>query len=291
MKKLMREPLAHFLLLGAAIFVAYSLVSKGAGDAPGKIVITQGQIASMVEAFTLTWQRPPTSDEVRGLVRDRVREEIYYREAMALGLDKDDTIIRRRLRQKMEFVTDDVGARAPPTDDELNAYLQMHPDKFRKEQKFTFRQVYLDPKKHGENLVRDTAQLLAKLHQAAAEADFAALGDPFLLDNNFTGVRVSDVANQFVEKFATILMGLPLGEWQGPVESAYGVHLILVSDRTKGDAPVLADVREAVQREWNNATRLKANEISYGELLKRYTVTIEQPAADGAEKIATTKQK
>jgi parvulin-like peptidyl-prolyl cis-trans isomerase-like protein len=290
MKKLMREPLAHFLLLGAAIFTAYSLVSKSASDAPGKIVITHGQIASMVEAFTLTWQRPPTGDEVRGLLRDRVREEIYYREAMALGLDKDDTVIRRRLRQKMEFVTDDVGVRAQPTDDELNAYLQMHPDKFRIEQEFTFRQVYLDPKKHGESLARDTAQLLAKLNQTA-DADFAAMGDPFLLDNSFTGVRVSEVAKQFGEKFATNLVRLSPGQWQGPVESAYGVHLVLVSDRTKGGAPALADVREAVQREWNNATRLKANEAYYGELLKRYTVTIEQPAAEGAAKIATTKQK
>jgi len=225
------------------------------------------------------------------LFRDRVREEIYYREAMALGLDRDDTVIRRRLRQKMEFVTDDLGVRAQPTDDELNAYLQLHPDKFRIEQRFTFRQVYLDPKKHGETLARDTAQLLAKLNQTGADADFAAMGDPFLLDNNFIGVRVSEVANQFGEKFATILAGLSPGQWQGPVESAYGIHLVLVYDRTIGAAPMLADVREAVQREWNNATRMEANEAFYGELLKRYTVTIEQPAAEGAAKIAATKQK
>ena len=231
MKKLLREPLGHFLLLGAAIFVAYSLVSKGASDAPGKIVITQGQIASMVEAFTLTWQRPPTSDEVRGLVRDRVREEIYYREAMALGLDKDDTVIRRRLRQKMEFVTDDVGARAQPTDDELNAYLRTHSDNFRTEQKFTFRQLYLDPKKHGESIARDAAQLLAKLNQTAADTDIAAMGDPFLLDYNFIAVPASEVAKQFGEKFATTLGGLSLGRWQGPIESAYGVHLV-VGERT-----------------------------------------------------------
>ena len=171
MKKLLREPLGHFLLLGAAIFLAYSLVSKGASEAPVKIVITQGQIASMVEAFALTWQRQPTSDEVKGLVLDRVREEVYYREAIALGLDKDDTIIRRRLRQKLEFVTDDIGARAQPTDDELNAYLRTHPEKFRAEQKFTFRQLYLDPKKHNENIARDAAQLLAKLNQTAADTE------------------------------------------------------------------------------------------------------------------------
>src|SRR5713101_6512661 len=116
MKKLMREPLVHFLLLGAAIFVVYSLVSKGISGEPGKIVVTQGQLASMRVGFTLMWQRPPTSDEVEGLIRDRVREDVYYREALALGLDKDDIIVRRRLRQKMEFVTDDVVARAQPTD-------------------------------------------------------------------------------------------------------------------------------------------------------------------------------
>jgi len=290
MKKLLSEPLGHFLLLGAAIFLAYSLVSKGASDTPGKIVITQGQLASMVEVFALTWQRQPTSDEVKGLVRDRVREELYYREAIARGLEKDDTVIRRRLRQKLEFLTDDVGARAQPTDDELNAYLRTHPDKFRTEQKFTFRQLYLDPKKHGENIARDAAQLLAKLNQTAADTDIAAMGDPFLLEYSFITVPTSEVAKQFGEKFTTILGRLSLGRWQGPVESSYGVHLVAVSERTNSSTPTLADVREAVRREWNNAARLKANEAFYGELLKRYTVTIEQAASADAEKI-TAKQK
>jgi hypothetical protein len=120
MKKILCEPLLHFLLLGTAIFVAYSLVSKRTAEEPGKIVISQGQIASIVVGFTRTWQRPPTSEELEGLVRDRVREEVYCHEALALGLDKDDIIIRRRLRQKMEFVTDDVVAQAQPTDDELS---------------------------------------------------------------------------------------------------------------------------------------------------------------------------
>ena len=114
-----------------------------------------------------------------------MREEVYYREALALGLDKDDTIIRRRLQQKMEFVSDDVAAQAQPTDAELNAYLQAHPDKFRVEQQFTFRQVYLNPEKHGKNLARDAAQLLAKLNQAGGKADISALGDPFMLDQQY----------------------------------------------------------------------------------------------------------
>ena len=156
MNRILREPLLHFLLLGAAIFAAYSLVSQRSGDEPGNIVISAGQVAAIELGFTRTWHRPPTRDELEGLIRDRVREEVYYREAMALGLDKDDTIIRRRLRQKMEFLTDDVVAQAQPTDAELNAYLTAHPDSFRVQREFTFSQVYLNPDKHGEHLARDS---------------------------------------------------------------------------------------------------------------------------------------
>ena len=180
LKKLAREPLLHFLVLAAALFVAYSFVSKGSSDEGGKIVITQGQLASMWESFTQTRQREPTRDEWEGLIRERVKEEVYYREALALGMDKDDLIIRRRLQQKMEFVSDDVSAQAQPTDDELRAYLQAHPDSFRIDPRFTFRQVYLNPEKHGKSLAPDTALLLAKLKQEGSKADISALGDSII---------------------------------------------------------------------------------------------------------------
>jgi len=289
MKKLMREPLVHFLLLGAAIFAAYSLVSKGTRGEPGKIVVTQGQLASMREGFTRTWQRPPTGEELEGLIRDRVREEVYYREAMALGLDKDDLIIRRRLRQKMEFVSDDIAAQAQPTDAELGAYLTAHPDSFRVEQRFTFSQVYLNPKKHGAHLARDAAQLLAQLNQPGVRADASALGDSFLLEHQFAAVPASEVGKQFGEDFAAKLGAISPGQWQGPVESGYGVHLVLVSERTEGRLPALADVRDAVRREWDNARRLEANETFYRELLKRYTVTIENPEPVEPRKLAGMK--
>ena len=283
MKKLMREPLVHFLLLGAAIFAAYSLMSNGVGGEPGKIVITQGQLASMREGFTRTWQRPPTREEWEGLIRDRVREDVYYREALALGLDKDDSIIRRRLRQKMEFVTDDLAARTQATDDELNAYLQAHPDKFRVEQQFTFRQLYLNPEKHGENLARHTAQLLAKLNQAGGDTGFAAMGDPFMLDNNFTAVPAGEVTKQFGDNFTAKLGEILPGQWQGPVESGFGVHVVFIAERTQGRLPPLKDVREAVSREWDSARRVEANEKIYQEMLKRYTVTIENPEPMGVK--------
>ena len=130
----------------------------------------------MLDSFTQTRQRPPTQEEWEGLIRDRVRQEVFYREALALGLDKDDLIIRRRLQQKMEFVSDDVAAQAQPTDAELNAYLQAHPDSFRVDQRFTFRQVYLNPEKHGKSLARDAAQLLAQLNQAGRQSRYLKAG-------------------------------------------------------------------------------------------------------------------
>jgi hypothetical protein len=254
-------------------------MSNGASGEPGKIVVTQGQLASMREGFTLTWQRPPTREEWEGLIRDRMREEVYYHEALALGLDKDDLIIRRRLRQKMEFVTDDVVAPPQPTDDELSAYLQAHPDLFRVEQQFTFRQVYLNPAKHGKNLARDAAQLLAQLNQAGSKTDILALGDSLMLEHKFDALPAGEVAKLFGEKFATTLGGLSLGQWQGPVESGYGVHVVFLAERAEGRLPPLEDVREAVRREWDNARRLEAKEKFYQELLKRYVVTIERPQA------------
>ena len=151
----------------------------------------------------------------------------------------------------MEFVSDDIAAQAQPTDAELNAYLQAHPDTFRVEPRFTFSQVYLNPEKHGENLARDAAQLLAQLKQAGGKTDFSALGDSFMLDQQFDALPASEVARQFGEKFAATLGGLSPGQWQGPVESGYGVHLVFVSERTEGRLPALADVRDAVRREWD----------------------------------------
>jgi hypothetical protein len=278
MKTFVREPLVHFLLLGVVLFIAYGLVSKpGSSDGPGKITVTQGQIENLVSGFAKAWQRPPTSEELAGLVRDLVREEVYCREAMALGLDKDDTVIRHRLRQKMEFISDDIAAMPEPTDADLNAYLQAHTDRFRAEQTFTFSQVYLDPEKHGENLARDISVLLARLNRAGGQAEVSALGDSFLMERNFTAAPASEIAKQFGEKFAAKLGELSPGKWEGPVESGYGAHLVFVSARTEGRVPELAEVRDDVRREWVNAQRLELNEKFYQELFKRYSVTIESP--------------
>ena len=278
MKRLLKEPLLHFLLLGAGLFLVYSLgPQNGSSSVTRKIIVTQGQLEHLVSGFAKAWQRPPAPDELEGLTQDWVREEVYCREAMAMGLDKDDTVIRRRLRQKLEFISDDIAAMAEPTDADLNAYFQTHLDTFSLEPRFTFRQVYLNPEKHRDTLVRDTTQLLAQLNGAGGDNDASTPGDPFLLEGQFAAVPASEVAKQFGEKFAAKLLSLPVGRWQGPVESGYGVHLVLVTERTEVRLPQLAEVRAAVRREWANARRLEANEKFYQNLLNRYTVTFERP--------------
>jgi PPIC-type PPIASE domain len=194
-----------------------------------------------------------------------------------LGLDRDDTVIRRRLRQKMEFLFNNRAAQAEPSDEQLRAWLSAYPDAFRVEPRFTFSQVYLNPQRRG-------AQLLAQLQHAGSLADVAALGDASLLEHAFEALPASAVAKQFGKQFTAQLGAVQTGQWHGPIASSYGAHLVFVSARTEGRLPALEEVRDAVRRDWANAQRLAANEQFYQTLLQRYTMTIERPQpAQGAE--------
>ncbi len=244
----------------------------------------------MVIGFSRTWQRPPTREELEGLIRDRVREEVYSREAVAMGLDQDDPVIRRRLQQKLEFVTDDVAALAEPTDADLAAYLKAHADVFHVDRKFTFSQVYLDPSKHGEHLTQDANQLLIQLQQKGRDVDLYSLGDAFLLEHRFEAAPATEISKQFGDKFVAKLGDFPVGQWYGPVESGYGVHLVFVEERTEGAMPELAEVRDAVRREWTNARRLESNEKFFQSLLKHYEVVVEKiDPAKADQKLANAK--
>jgi hypothetical protein len=275
--RVVREPLIHFLLLGAALFIAYTVL-HGTGDAGGReIVVTPGQLEHLAESFVRINQRPPTPEELRGLVSDYVRGEVYNREALALGLDRDDPVIRNRLRQKMQFLSEDVAALAQPTDEQLRAYLQTHADNFRVEQHYTFSQVYFNPDRRRDHLAYDARQALETLRAGGAGAVPAALGDPFLLDSGFESLPSTEVSKEFGDAFAKRLAALPIGTWQGPIESGYGEHLVLLQARTAGRMPTLEEARAAVTREWVNDERLRANEAFYQGLLKRYKVVIQEP--------------
>lgn len=274
MRRWLREPLLHFVLIGLAIFVAFRVL--GPDDRPqSAIVVTQGIIDGQIAAFSRTWLRPPTPEEVDGLIREYVREEVYYREGLALGLDRDDTVIRRRLQQKLEFVAEAQGMAAEPTDEQLRTFLAAHADQYRTDERVSFVHVYLNGERRGPTLAGDVEQLLAELRAGGASLDPASLGDATMLERAFADTPLRDVAAQFGDAFAARLAQLPVGQWQGPVESAYGTHLVLVSERAEGRAPGLDEVRDAVRRDWRNEQRIAANARFYQSLLQRYAVTVE----------------
>ena len=267
-----REPLWQFLLLGAALFGAYHLVAPRAGEAPGQIFVSRSQVDSLAQAFTRTWQRPPTRQELDGLIRSHVREEVFFREALALGMEKDDSVVRRRLRQKVEFLSEDLAEPAEPSQAQLQRYLAEHPAAFRTEAQIAFRQVYLDPQRHGDALARDAATMLASL-EAGADAD--VLGDSTLMPRRVPAQSTSEIAARFDPEFAARLAQLPPGRWHGPIRSGFGQHLVLVTERKPAHLPELSAVRDAVRREWRNSERVAANERLFRRLLARYTVTVE----------------
>lgn len=276
MRRLLREPLLHFLLLGAMLFAAHGILARGAGSEPGRIVVTQGQIESMVMLFSRTWQRPPSDEELQGLIRNHVREEVLYREGVALGLDRDDPIVRRRVAQKLEFATEHAEA-AEPSDGDLQAYLDLHPGVFMAEPKITFRHIYLNPRRHEKTLASDVQRMLNELNSPASAPAVSDLGDPTTLPLDFDKATASRIKNTLGYKFWKTLDQIAPGPWTGPVESGYGMHLVQVSERMEPRIPALAEVREAVKRDWLLARRLEAGERSYRKLLQRYTVAIEPP--------------
>lgn len=276
MRRLLREPLLHFFLLGAAIFAIYEAIPRTPSPESRVIVVTQGRIESMATTFTRVWQRAPTDEELEGLVRDYIREEVYYREAVAMRLDRDDSVVRRRLQQKLEFVSEGA-ASAEPTEEELKAYLAAHADDFRTDRKVTFRQVYLGRQRHGDKLVDDAMATLAELQKAGVDADIGQFGDPSLIEQAFKDASMSEIGKQFGAAFAAKLSGLPAGQWQGPVESPYGLHLVIIDARSEGQVPPLDAVRGAVRRAWADRRRIDSNERFYRSLLGNYTVTVEKP--------------
>jgi hypothetical protein len=216
---------------------------------------------------------------LQGLVDDYVRDEVFYREGRAAGLDRDDVIIRRRVRQKMEFFAEDASG-PEPSEAELAAYLESNPERFKTEDRLTFHQVFLSATRRGAAIDRDGQQVSNALALASAAVDTTAIGDPFLLGEEFQAVSLTELAGIFGDVFAKRMSVMEQGRWQGPIPSSFGQHFVYISERIQGGAPPLDAIRDAVRREWSNARRLEAEQKLYSSLRERYEIVVEQvPAA------------
>jgi PPIC-type PPIASE domain len=277
--------LLQFLLVGAALFGLFGIFGKkNEAEAPAKIVISVQRAATLADGFSRTWRRPPTEQELQGLVNDYIREEVLYREGRAAGLDRDDFVIRRRVRQKMEFLVEDTAAE--PTDEQLVAYLASNPERFRTEDRLSFHHVFLSATRRGSALDGDAMQIADTLARTSVPVDTATIGDPFLLGEEFHEMSQSDVARSFGEGFAKQLSAVDPGLWQGPIPSGFGVHFVFVDERAKGGLPPFDLAREAIRREWLNARRIEAEQKLYRTLRDRYQIVVETPPKTAASETA-----
>jgi len=282
--RFLRDPLFHFLVSGAALFMVYSAVNGTAGAPADRIVVDETQALRLADQFQRTWMRLPTRQELQGLAEDFVKEEILYREAQALGLDQDDLVIRRRLRQKMEFLNADFVEPQAPTDAQLQAYFDANQDRFRRPDRFSFQQIYFNPDKRSGDVKQTAVELLVGLNtDPALAADPNSLGDATMLPAQLDGVTQREVNNTFGRGFAKDIEDLPLGQWSGPYESTYGLHLVRISTREAGDLPAVAEIRPVLEREWQTVRRKAANERFYESLRARYNIEIRLPA-DSSDK-------
>ena len=272
MNRIIREPLVHFALVGAALFVLYGLVNdSGSAGADNQIVVSAGRIEQVVAVFHKTWQRPPTADELKNMIDDYILEEIYFRQAVAMGIDRNDSVIRRRLRQKYEFLTDDMAAALSPTDSQLMAYVEANQEAFRTDTSYTFSQVFVDPKEaDNDQLISD---MLAKLGSGGMRPQGFGL-----LPVDFDAATARLIDGTFGSGFSQSLDELETGQWTGPVVSGFGAHLILLQERVPGFVPELADIRPIAEREWANEKRIQSRDAINQQLLSGYDVTIEWPA-------------
>jgi hypothetical protein len=263
------------------LFALYGFVGKRSTEAPEKIVVSASRIANLGDGFARTWRRAPSEQELRSLIEDYIRDEVFYREGRAAGLDRDDAVIRRRVRQKMEFLVEDMSV-LEPNDAQLAAYLDSNPERFRAEDHLTFRQVFLSATRRPNTIDSDSKQVASILARADTGMDVTALGDPFPLGEEFSGVSPTKVTHLFGENFANQLLGMEKGRWQGPVSSSFGQHFVFISERTSGSLPQLDDIRPAVRREWANARRLEAEQKLYASLRERYEIVVEAPRSKAA---------
>jgi hypothetical protein len=276
--RLVREPLLHFLLIGVGLFWLYNQIQPAVDDDSTRVVVTSSQVEQITAQFSRTWLRPPSEMEISGLIESYVRDEVYYREALVLGLDQNDAQVRQRMRQKLEFILEDLTA-SEANDETLSLFLQQHPDKFSLQTQTSFQQIYLNPDKR-QDLQADAAIMLQSLRAGAVPE---TLADPTMLPYAHELLTPSEIARQLGDLFAQEVDTLSPGDWAGPIYSGLGVHLVKVTERVPGRLPELAEVRAEVEREYLAQRRQQQKDRAYQKMLEAYEVIIETASSGKPE--------
>jgi len=272
MKKICREPLLHFLIIGALIFILFSIINEEEDTLSGnKIVVTAADIERLSDNWSKKRNRPPTETELKGLVESYIKEEVYYREALALGLDQNDTILRRRLMQKMEFLSNDLAELNQPDESALNKYFLDNQEKYELPARVSFTHIYFSLDKRGAKVVEDAERVLSGLDLPRAPE----LGDTFMMQYDFVQETPFEVERLFGKGFTEQLFKSDINSWQGPIESGYGLHLVRISEKVDSRMPELASVIGKVRTDLMFERRQKMNKEIYERFKERYEIVVE----------------
>ena len=279
-KRWLREPLLHFVLIGLVLFAAYTYINGGRSgtESPRQIVLSLDALQTMTAYFQSQWRRPPTAQEFQALVEDKIKEEVLYREGLVMGLDKDDTIVKRRMAQKVQFLAEDVASAHEPSTAELKAWFEKNTDKFALPSRYSFRHIYFSPDKRGKNAHEDAAQALARIaRQPEDSALITQVADRFMFQDYYGDRTPSAIAKEFGPQFAVAIEKLKPGSWQGPIESGYGWHLVFVDTVIPGRIPAFDEVESDVKTAWLNDQKAQAWQKAYQTMRAKYTVLLPGP--------------
>jgi hypothetical protein len=282
----LRQPLLQFAVAGFAVFVIYGgLHHDSQKQDPVRIEITADDVRRIEISWLARWQRPPTAQEMSAMLDEHVKEEILYREALALGLEKDDTIVRRRLAQKMEFLAEDVANLREPAPGELEAWFAKHHQQFAPPPLATFHHLFFASDKRGPSAEAEARRNLATLSSKDAER-----GDAFMFQGAYVEQTPDQVARVFGSKFAGSLFKQESGAWRGPIESGYGWHLVWIDALTPSELPTFEAVAEQAKAEWLSEQRIETKRATFEALKARYEVVVVEPAPM-SEKVAPHNEK
>jgi hypothetical protein len=275
--KFFREPLVQFFIIGMCIYGAYALYGTPEdGLESNTIVVDASRIDAFKTAWEQRWNRLPTEQELNGLIDQFIREDILYREAIAMGLDKDDPITRRRMAQKLEFLSKDIASLKEPEEGELESFFEENKEQYKTPDLITFSHVFIDPDKRGDETLDDAALLLSELQAAGApDSSVSGLGDRFMLQNYYPQKTELEIRKLFGSGFTTSVMQLEIEKWHGPVLSGYGTHLVYVNALEIAPLPVFEDVQDSVFENWQVQQQEEFNEAYFESLKSRYQIVIE----------------
>ena len=279
-KRWLREPLLHFLLIGVVLFAAYSYINRGRSgtQSPKRIVLSLDELRTMTAYFESQWHRPPTPQEFQAMIEDKIKEEVLYREGLVMGLDKGDTIVKRRMAQKVQFLAEDVAAAHEPSTAELKAWFEKNTSKFALPSRYSFRHVYFSPDKRGTNAHDDATKALARITgQPEDSTMIVSVADRFMFQDYYGDRAPSAIAREFGPQFAIALEKVKPGSWQGPIESGYGWHLVFVDTVVPGRIPAFEEVESEVKTAWLNEQKAQAWQKAYQTMRAKYTVLLPAP--------------